>query len=192
MYVHRAVIAGVGVAPHHVHQIFPAVDPPRVLHQQLDEVVLLGRQLHRFPVPDRHPLFRVQRQLPYGDPAAAPALGSPGGPPQHGPDAGFQLQKVEGLGDVVVRAALKADDLVRILAAGREHDNRHVGELPDAHTRLQTIDFRHHQVQYHQVELSLPRQLHSRCAVVGAFHLVALVFQIEFQALDHQFFIVYY
>jgi len=69
-----------------------------------------------------------------------------GGPPEHGPDAGLQLQQVEGLGDVVVRPALEADDLVRVLTPGGEHDDGHVGELPDAHTRLQPVDLRHHQV----------------------------------------------
>ena len=54
-----------------------------------------------------------------------------------GPDAGLELQDVEGLGNIVVGAALEADDLVRVLAAGGKHDDRHVGELPDAHTGLE-------------------------------------------------------
>ena len=191
MDVHRPVVPGVAVTPYHVHQVIPAVHPPGVLHQQLDEIVLLGGQLHRLPVPDRHPLFGVQGQVPGGNEAGGLPLGPSGGPAEHGPDAGLQLQDVEGLVDVVVRPAFKADDLVRVLAAGGEHDDGHVGKLPDAHARLQPVDLRHHQIQDDEVEAPRPGQLHRRRTVIGAFHLIALVLQVELDTLYQQALIIH-
>ena len=37
-------------------------------------------------------------------------------------DAGLELEYVEGLGYIVIRPGLEAEQLVGILAAGREHD----------------------------------------------------------------------
>ena len=36
-----------------------------------------------------------------------------------------KLADLEGLGDVVIRAKLEAEDLVELFVAGREHDDRH-------------------------------------------------------------------
>jgi hypothetical protein len=46
--------------------------------------------------------------------------------PQHGVDARHELARVEGLGEVVVRAHLEADDAVHVVALRGEHDDRHV------------------------------------------------------------------
>ena len=62
-YIHRSVIPGVGIAPHQIHQALPAVYPPGVLHQKLDQVVFLGRQVDGLSVPYGHPLLRVQTQI---------------------------------------------------------------------------------------------------------------------------------
>src|SRR3546814_20682528 len=48
---------------------------------------------------------------------------------QHGADAGDELTGAEGLGDIVVGAGFEPANAVRLLAAGREHDNRHIGGL---------------------------------------------------------------
>ena len=89
---------------------------------------------------------------------------------------GFQLQNVEGLCNIVVRAALKADDFIGVLAAGGEHDNGHIGKLPDTHAGLEPVDLGHHQVQDNEVELALPGQLHRLLTVVAGLHLIALIF----------------
>ena len=119
------------------------------------------------------------------------ALARRPGAAQQGPHPGLQLQDVEGLGDIVVRPALKADDLVRVLAAGGEHDDGHVGELSDAHAGLEPVDLGHHQVQDDQVEIPLPGQLHRLLAVVAGLHLIALVLQIEGNSLDQDLLVIY-
>ena len=51
-------------------------------------------------------------------------LGRTVGPAQDGPDAGDQLARAERLGQVVVGAELEAEQLVELVVAGGEHDDR--------------------------------------------------------------------
>lgn len=54
---------------------------------------------------------------------------------QHGANAGRQLARVEGLGDVVIGAELETQDAVDVVAAGGEHDHGQVavGAQPPQH-----------------------------------------------------------
>ena len=186
MYVHRAVVPHILIAPHHVQQILPAVHPARVAHEQLHQVELLGRQLHWGPVLPGRALRRVQMDVAHGQLPRLLLLDSGGGgTAEQGPHPGLQLQNVEGLGHIVVRSAGKAHQLVRILPLGSEHDDGHVGKLPDAHTGLQPVDLGHHQVQDNEVKAALPGQLHRLLPVGARFHLIALLLQVKADAL-HQ------
>ena len=189
MDIHRPVVPGVGIAPHHVHQILPAVHPPGIAHQQLDQIVLLGGQIHGLSIPDGHPLLRVQGQVPRGQDGAPVPLRA-GGPPQQRPNPGLQLQNVEGFCNIVIRSALKAHQLVRVLALGGEHDDGHIGELPDPHTCLLPVQLRHHHIQNDEIEAAVAGQLHGGGTVIGTLHLVPLVLQIEFHAFDQQLFVI--
>src|SRR5699024_4361375 len=126
------------------------------------------------------PGIRVQGDVPDDQLAAtAHLLGSHACPAEQGPHTGFQLQDVERLGNIVIRPTFKADDLVGVLAAGGEHDDGHVGKLPNPHTGLKSVDFGHHQVQDDEVEAAPPGQLHRLFTVVAHFHLVAFALQVE-------------
>ena len=195
MDIHRAIVPGVGVAPHQIHQALSAVYPPGIFHQQFHQIVLLGGEVDGLAVPDGYPLAGVQRQVTHCQQlrirlGCRTALA--GGAPQQRPDAGLQLQNVEGLGDIVVGSAGKAHDLVGVLAAGGEHDDGNVGKFPYLHAGLAAGEAGHHQVQNDEVQRLLTGQLHGGCAVVGGEDLVALVLQIEFDALDQELFVVYY
>ena len=108
------------------------------------------------------------------------------------PHTGQQLIGAKGLGEIVVRAALKPHELVCVLALGRQHDDGHVGKLPDLHTGFQPVHLRHHHIQNDEVEPSLPGQLQRRRAIVGTLHLVALVFQVEFHTLYQGLFVIHH
>ena len=62
-------------------------------------------------------------------------------------DAGDELARVERLRQVVVGADLEADDLVDVLVAGGQHQDRHVGGLADAPADLEPVDVGQHQVE---------------------------------------------
>ena len=172
MDVHRAVVPNVLIAPHHIEQVFPAVHPSGVAHEQFHQIELLGGEVHRDPVLPGGAPVGVQADVAHGEGAFGRLL-------QQGADPGFQLQDIEGLGDVVIRSALEAHDLVRVLPLGGEHDNWDVGELPDAHTGLEPVDLGHHQVQNNQIEIPLPGQLHGFLPIIAGLHLIALIFQVK-------------
>ena len=78
-------------------------------------------------------------------------------------------RRSEGLGQVIVRAQLEADDAVHRVALGREHQDRHLahlaGHCANAPADLQAVHVRQHQVQDQQLHrhtaLRLLQQRHT-------------------------------
>jgi hypothetical protein len=80
-------------------------------------------------------------------------------------DAAAELADRERLRDVVVRPELEAEDLVELVVAGREHDDRHraLGTEPLAH--LEPVELGQHQIEHDQVDVLLPEPLQRLLAV---------------------------
>ena len=191
MHVHRAVVAGVGIAPHKIHQSLPAVHPPGVFHQQLQQIVLLGGQVDGLAVPDCHPLLGIEAQVAHRQQCPghiAPACAAL----EQRPDAGLQLKNVKRLGHIIVRTAGETHQLVGVLAAGRQHDDGHVGKLPDLHARLRARQHRHHQIENDQVEVVLLRQFHGGVPIIGGGDFIPLVLQIERDSLHQQLLVIHH
>ena len=94
-------------------------------------------------------------------------------------DARHELARVERLRQVVVGADLEADDLVDVLVAGGEHQDRHVRGLAHAAADLDPVDVGQHQVEDDQRGL-LGRDLRQRGAAGGdGAHVVAGVLEVE-------------
>ncbi len=70
---------------------------------------------------------------------------------QHHLDARQQLARIEGLGQVVVRTHLQAQDAVQQGAARREHDHGDVGAFAQAAAQGQAVGAGQHQVQHDEV-----------------------------------------
>ena len=92
-------------------------------------------------------------------------------------DPGLQLQDIEGLGEIVVGPVFQSEDLVHVAALGRQHDHRHLGELPDGLADLKAVQLREHHVQKDHVVLLLPDLLQGLLAVIGAVNLHAVLLQ---------------
>ena len=94
--------------------------------------------------------------------------------------AGHQLAHGKGLGDVVVRADLQAEDLVLLLLAGGENDDRHIVALgAQSAADVKAHHLRHHHVEQDEVGLFLARERETRLAVVGLERGVALALEVE-------------
>jgi hypothetical protein len=113
--------------------------------------------------------------------------GRHGSPAKQRTDAGLELKNVEGLRDIIVRARFEAQKLVRILAAGGEHDDRHRGKSANLLAGLQTVQPGHHQVEYDDIVAVLPGHLDGGLAVVAGIHPVALVLKVELDPLTSAF-----
>ena len=88
-------------------------------------------------------------------PHRLPPLRRLAGAAQHRADAREQLARVEGLGEIVVRSELEADDAVRLLAHRREHDDRHVGLAPHPACEVEPTLPRQHQIEDDEVEMGV-------------------------------------
>src|SRR6185503_7201541 len=78
---------------------------------------------------------------------------------EDGPDAGDELARREGLGQVVVAAQLEADDAVDLLAAGREEEDRDPVVLPDPPADLEAVDLGQHHVEDDEIDAALLHRL---------------------------------
>src|SRR5262249_60833971 len=87
------------------------------------------------------------------DLVAAAVMRSKRGAPQQGPDAAPELPDRERLRDVVVGSELEPDDLVELVVAGGEHDDRHRARRPEPPADLEPVDLRKHQVEHDEVDL---------------------------------------
>ena len=100
------------------------------------------------------------------------------GAPQQGLDAAHQLAQAEGLGQVVVRAQLQADDLVHLLVArGQEQDRRLVARAAQPAQHLEAVDARQADVEDHEVGCVVRRELEAFFAVARDGDLVALLLE---------------
>ena len=84
----------------------------------------------------------------------SPAAGRPCRlhPPQHAPDPGQKLARVERLRDVVVGAELEPDHPVDDLAGRGQHDDRHIAAAAQLAREAETVLAGHAQVEDHQVD----------------------------------------
>src|SRR5262249_37714113 len=102
--------------------------------QHGEQVELLRPQLHAPPRPGHFVAVRVDAQVTDLERPLARAHAR--GAAQHGLHARRQLARIEGLGDVVVRAQLQARHAVLGLVARGEHDDRHVALLAELAAHL--------------------------------------------------------
>src|SRR5712691_9059734 len=66
---------------------------------------------------------------------------------KHGADAGEELAQAERFGHVVVRPHLEPADLVHLLAARRQHDDRNIQALlPQRPTHVPAAQAWHHEI----------------------------------------------
>jgi len=70
---------------------------------------------------------------------------------QHCPNTCHQLLGAEGLGDVVVGAELEANQLVGLVRAGGEHDDRHARVAAELSRHVQAVQPRQTEIQHDQV-----------------------------------------
>src|SRR5882762_449597 len=107
-------------------------------------------------------------------------------------DAGHQLQHVEGFGDVIVRTQLEADNLVRGLTTGGEHeDGRAQAGDANVATEVESVASREHDVQDNQVEGQSCRFFETGLPVEGRVDNVALPAQTVTESHLQSFFIFY-
>lgn len=98
---------------------------------------------------------------------------------------GLDLQNVKGLRDVIVRAVLQAQNLIHIIALGRQHDNRHIGKLANLLADLKAVQLWKHHIQKYDIILLRSGILQGLLAIVGAVHFHIVLLQAEPESLHN-------
>ena len=187
--VHGAALPGVLVAPGPAEEGLAGHHPAFALHQDQQQLELLGPQLHRLPGDEHLAPGRVDvhvRHVQHGV-----RIGRRLDAAQDGLDPGHQLAGVEGLGEVVVRPQLQAHDLVHVVGAGGEHDDGHRAVLAQPAADLPAVHPGHHQIQHDQVRLEPARRFQALLPVPRGVHAEALAVEVEPGELDDALFVVY-
>jgi hypothetical protein len=155
VHVDRARVAGERVPPHAFEELVAREDEAAMIEQLPEKVELLrGEPDLLFPdmalaaagvedevtVLERPPLaMRTLRAAAAQDRA-------------HASD---ELTRIERLREVVVGAGVETGDLVEVVVARREHEDRGVAGFADPPAHLHPVEIREHQVENH--ERRLPR-----------------------------------
>jgi hypothetical protein len=141
--IEGARVTRVRIPPDAVEDALAGAGCARVAHQVEEELELAEREVEDLASAAREACVEVKEDAPGLD--AGGKLDLPA--PEQGPDVGEQEVSAEGLGQVIVRPALHAADLVRLVAEGGQHEDGHGGEAPDAATGLVAILARHHDIE---------------------------------------------
>ena len=87
-------------------------------------------------------------------------------PSQNSPQPGKQFARIEGLGQVIVRTDLQADNPVHIFAPSSQQQHTHLRSSPQTPQNLKTVHSRKHHVQQHDGEPSALGALQARLPMV--------------------------
>ena len=95
-------------------------------------------------------------------------------------DACHNFKRIERLGHIVVRTLNQALNLIQIVGFGRKHQYRNLTVLSDFSDDCKAIHLRHHDVKNHQADVRIRIEFRNGLfSVIGAFHFVAFVFDIN-------------
>src|SRR6266540_1099179 len=169
VHVDRAWLTVIGPAPELLEQRLPREDPPRMRRHRPQQLELDVRQLHGLPVELHASPHRIDSQPTGGEGLRAvfALVRRQLRPPQKRTHATTELVDRERLRDVVVGAELQPNDLVELVVARGQHDNRHGAAGAQALADLETVNARQHDVQNDQVRIRLGKKVESLLAVPG-------------------------
>jgi len=161
--INGALIPGIFVAAHPVHQLIPGVDPPRSRGHGRQDSPFGGSQVEGGAVEPRlvgtvidlQPLAAVACRARRGPRFAVPM--------QNGLHAQHDFVGTERLRHVVVGAEFQALDAVLRCASGGEDDHREGSESVDFPKDVGAVDVRKAQVEEHQ----LARGQEAQCLRTG-------------------------
>ena len=164
-------------APHLPKQLLVRDDLPGVTNERRQELVLDRRQVD-FLVVDQHLAAQeVDAQLSHLEGGLVRLVRRAGGVAERDADPREQLAGAERLAHVVVGARVERRDLVALLAAGREHDDRDVGPLAHAPDDFEAVHVGQPEVDDDDVGLARAHFHDAISARRGLEELVALAGQ---------------
>ena len=190
MDVDRPRLAIGVVAPQGLQQRLPAEDAPRPGRERAEELELDVRELHRRAAHLDRSAGEVEDDAVGPDDVPAVRLAPERGPAQERPDPAAELADRERLRDVVVRPELEPNDLVQLVVAGSEHDDRHGALRPQPAADLEPVELREHEVEDDEVDPVRAEALERLLAVARLHDPEALALERVREQLLHRILVV--
>src|SRR5690606_22114994 len=167
MDIHRPLVDDNVVAPHDIEQVLPPEYPARLQRKRHQQAKFLWSKLELDTVDRRSPSVRLDLQVaPVENPRWPRRRHSP--TTNRRTNSCQQLPQREWLDNVIVGTQFEAVDLVLLLAACRQHEDRNIMVLANMTEHLEPVELRKHHVEDDQVEF-IPARVHQfdgRLAVV--------------------------
>src|SRR5215218_2116147 len=179
VHVDGARVARERVPPDALEQLVARQHEALVVEQLPEQIELLGSELDLLLADPDLPAAGVDDEVTVGKHvrlAVAPLGGRSAKDRLHARD---ELPRVERLRHVVVGANLEADDLVDVLVARSQHEDRHVPALPHPAAELDPVDVGKHEVEDDELRRARREVLHRLGAGGGGLDRVASVLQVE-------------
>ena len=160
-------------------------------HQQLQDVILNGGEGYRLPIHGYQLGAVIHRDRPYTQKTRRLLSSAQSSiPPQLALYPGDHFQGIEGLGDIVIRTDIQAQNLVVILAFRRQQNDGNIASLPQLGSGANAIQLGHHNVHENQVNIVLLHRPQSFIAVIRLDCLISFAAQIDIQGGNDIFVII--
>ena len=186
MHPHDAYLGLAVPAPDAFHDLICGEDNSGGAHQQLHHLIFAPAQAHGLRTTAEHPAAALHAQITHRQPLR-PVLPAAA---QHRAQPAQQLVRCKGLGQIIVRARVKAGDAVVLLSlCGQEHDRRRDAVLTQAAEYLKAVQLRHHYIEDYRIIRASRRVLISVRAVMHGVYRIQILFQKDAQRLGEVFFI---
>src|SRR6516225_1588312 len=179
MHVDGALLHVDVAAPDTVEQLIARVDALGVRHEELEHAVFGRTQGYR-TLPDHHPVTPLIEDQAFELDALIDTVAAAA--PQDGVDPRQQLPWREGLGHIIIRAALEACDFVPFLGTRGQHDDRKLARLAvalEGTCELQATHVGEHPVHQHQVGARIGKRRAGAAAVLRLAHFEAGTLEAE-------------
>ena len=190
MHIHRSGgIARKVKPPDMLQQLFAGKHLARMRGEKIEDFELFGRHVHSLSLIPAYILPEGNRKPREGERVIRLLL-TPARAADHGLHARDQFLGVKRLGDIVIGAQFKAQDLVKGLILGREHDHRNLARAADGLEHFDAVRAGHHDIQQHKVRRKAPEACQCIIPASCAAHFIAFLFQVQLHQLAYALIIV--
>ena len=146
MDVDGARLSRVCEAPDVLEELVAGQHGARLPAERLEQLELLRPEGDRLSVDDHLVSLRIERQVPDLERPPAAAAGRPA---HHRVHARHELARVERLHQVVIEAGVEPRDLLDVLGARGERDDRRVVRAPQLGEEIQAVRVGQPEVEHH-------------------------------------------
>ena len=103
-----------------------------------------------------------------------------------------QLQRIKGLGHIVIRSDVQPEDLIRILRFGRQYNDGNAAVFPDFQCGMYSVQPRHHDIDNEQMDFIGLKRPDRLLPVISFNHMIALLRKINLYRFHYLFIVIAY